>query len=99
MNRQLSEIGVNSTGGRALPPLHFDLVHADNDFASAHVFETEEFGFIVATQPMVDEMLRLSQRLIAQNLAFMRLQIAPSATSLELAHLLVLVQFCLVNFA
>ena len=40
MNRQLSDIGVNSTGGRALPSLHFDLVHADNEFASAHVFET-----------------------------------------------------------
>jgi hypothetical protein len=97
MNRQLSDIGVNSTGGRVLPPLHFDLVHADNEFASAHVFETEEFGFIVATQPMVDEMLRLSQRLIAQNLEFMLLQIAPCATLLDLAHQLVLMQFCLVT--
>ena len=26
MNRQLSDIGVNSTGGVELPPLHFDLV-------------------------------------------------------------------------
>jgi hypothetical protein len=27
MNQQLSDIGVNSTGGRPLPPIHFDLVH------------------------------------------------------------------------
>ncbi|HLW75672.1 MAG TPA: hypothetical protein VKS01_01785 [Bryobacteraceae bacterium] len=97
MNRQLSDIGVNSTGGRALPPLHFDLVDANNELASAHVFETVEFGFIVATKPLVDEMRRLSRRLIAQNLAFMRLQIAPSATLPELAHVLVLVQLCLVT--
>jgi hypothetical protein len=97
MNLQLSDIGINSTAGRALPPLHFDLVHADNEFASAHVFETEEFGFIVATRPMVDEMQRLSQRLIAQNREFMCLQIAPCATSLNLAHQLVLMQFCLVT--
>ncbi len=97
MNQQLANIGVNSTGGRTLPPLHFDIVRADKGVATAHVFPTEEFGFIVVTEPMVEEMLRLSQLLIEQNLAFMRLQIAPSATSLELAHVLVLMQFSLVT--
>ena len=97
MNRQLSDIGVNSTGGVALPPLHFELVSVHNDVAAAHVFEAEEFTFIVMTQPMFDEMLRLSRRLVEQNRAFMSLQIAPSASPPEIAQLLLLMQFSFVT--
>jgi len=97
MNLQLSDIGANSTGGQVLPPLNFDLVLARDNVADAHVFETEEFGFIVVTQPMVDEMLTLSARLVNQNRAFMSLQIAPSATLQDMAHFLVLLPFCLVT--
>jgi hypothetical protein len=97
MNHQLSDIGVNSTGGVALPPLHFELVGVHNDVAAAHVFEAEEFTFIVMTQPMFEEMLRLSRRLVEQNHAFMSLQIAPSASPHEIAQLLLLMQFSFVT--
>ncbi len=95
-NHQLSDIGVNSTGGYPLPPLHFDLVRVLNDVADAHVFETEESAFIVVTQPMVDEMLILSRLLVEQNPVFMSRQIAPSASPQEIAQLLLLMQFSLV---
>jgi hypothetical protein len=97
MNQQLSDIGLNSTGGHPLPPLHFDLVRVLNDTAAAHVFETEEFAFIVVTEPMVHEMLMLSQGLVAQNRSFMTLQIAPAASPREVAQLLLFMQFCFVT--
>jgi hypothetical protein len=56
MNHQLSDIGVNSTGGVVLPPLHFELVRAHNDVAAAQTFEAERISFIVMTQAMFDEM-------------------------------------------
>ena len=97
MNRQLSDIGVNSTAGKDLPPLHFDLVRVTGKIAAAHVFETEEFGFIVVTLPMVDEMLAFSTRLVTQNRAFMGLQIAPDAKLVDIAHFFVFLQFCFVT--
>jgi len=97
MNHQLSDIGITSTGGVALPPLHFELVSVHAGVAAAHIFEAEEFGFIVMTQPMFDEMLRLSRRLVEQNPAFMDLQIAPAASSVEIADLLLLMQFSFVT--
>ncbi len=97
MNQQLSDIGINSTGGYALSPLHFDLVEVNDNKARAHVFETEEFGFIVVTQPMVDEMKVLSSCLVDQNPIFMNLQIAPLAISEDIVHLLLLMQFCFVT--
>jgi hypothetical protein len=97
MNQQLSDIGVNSSGGRLLPPIHFDLVEVLNDIASAHVFEADALAFIVVTRPMVDEMLRLSNALVEQNRVFMRLQIAPEASSREIAQLLLFMQFCIVT--
>jgi len=36
MNQQLSNVGENSTGGVALPPLHFELVCVEDDVAAAH---------------------------------------------------------------
>jgi hypothetical protein len=95
-NQQLSDIGETSTGGVALPPLHFELVQVDNGIASAHTFETGEWGFIVLTQPMLDEMLRLSRRLVDENRALMTLQIAPMATAEEISHLILLMQFSFV---
>jgi len=97
MNQQLSDIGVNSTGGYPLPSLHFDLVRVLNNVAAAHVFETQELGFIVLTQPMVDEMTMLSHRLVERNRSFMRLQIAPAASLRDIAQLLLLMQFCFVT--
>ena len=35
-----------------------------NNAAAAHIFEAEEFGFIVMAQPMLDEMLGLSRHLV-----------------------------------
>ncbi|MGD1096635.1 MAG: hypothetical protein ABSB35_32155 [Bryobacteraceae bacterium] len=96
MNQQLSDIGVNSTGGRLLPPIHFDLVQVLSDIASAHVFEADGLAFIVVTQPMVDEMLRLSHTLVERNPVLMSMQIAPAASSHEIAQLLLFMQFCLV---
>ncbi len=96
-NHQLSDIGVNSTGGVALPPLHFELVRVDNDVAGAHTFKVDEWGFIIMTQPMFDEMLRLSRLLVDQNRAFMSLQIAPEASAQEISQLLLLMQFCFVT--
>jgi hypothetical protein len=91
-------MGVNSTGGLTLPPFHFDFVRVDpkNPIAGAHAFETEEFGFIVMTEPMVDEMRRLSSSLVERNRALMHLQIAPAASALEIAQLLLFIQFCFV---
>jgi hypothetical protein len=60
-------------------------VRVQNDVAAAHIFEAEGFGFIVMTQPMFDEMLRLSRQLVEQNRAFMNLQIAPSASPHEIS--------------
>ncbi len=97
MNLQLSDIGVTSTGGVALPPLHFELVTVNNGVAAAHVFEADELGFIVMTQPMFDEMLRLSRLVVAKNAALFSLQIAPSAGAEEIAQLLLLMQFCFVS--
>ncbi len=97
MNLQLSDIGVTSTRGVALPPLHFELVTVSNDLAAAHTFEAGEWGFIVMTQPMFDEMLRLSRLVVAQNAAFFSLQIAPSAGAEKIAQLLLLMQFCFVS--
>ena len=97
MNQQLSDIGVNSTGGVTLPPLHFELVRADGGKATAHTFESNEWGFIVLTQPMFDEMTRLSHLLVDQNRAFFALQIAPGAPAHEIAQLLLLMQFCFVT--
>lgn len=97
MNLQLSDIGVTSTGGVALPPLHFELVTVDNGVAAAHTFEAEEWGFIVMTQPMFDEMLRLSRLVVAKNAALISVQIAPSASVEEIAQLLLLMQFCFVS--
>jgi hypothetical protein len=99
MNHQLSDIGVNSTSGVALPPLHFELVSVRNDVAAAHVFEAQDFTFIVMTQPMFDEMLRLSRRLVERNRVFMNLQIAPSASPHEIAQLLLLMQFLICDVA
>jgi hypothetical protein len=89
MNRQLSDIGANSTGGQELLPLHFDLVRVRDNVAAAHVFETDEFGFILVTEPMVKEMLTLSRKLVDQNHAFMVMQIAPDAKLLDIAHFFV----------
>jgi hypothetical protein len=97
MNRQLSDIGVNSTGGHLLPPIHFDLVEVLADIKNAHVLEGDGLAFIVVTQPMVDEMLRLSQILVERNRVFIRLQIAPAANSHEIAQLILFMQFCLVT--
>ena len=97
MNHQLSDIGVNSTGGVALPPLHFELVRADDGKASAHTFESDEWGFIVMTQPLFEEMLRLARLLVDQNRPFFTLQITPDATTHEIAQLLLLMQFCFVT--
>ena len=97
MNLQLSDIGVTSTGGVALPPLHFELVMVNNGVAVAHAFEADELGFIVMTQPMFDEMLRLSRLVVAKNAALFSLQIAPSAGAEEIAQLLLLMQFCFVG--
>jgi hypothetical protein len=96
MNQQLSDIGSNSTGGVHLPQLHFELVRVQNGQAAAHVFETDEYGFIVMTQPMFDEMLNLSRSAVAENWAFMTLQIAPGAGPEEIAQLLLLMQFTFV---
>jgi len=38
MNQQLTDIGVNSTGGRLLPPIHFDLVKVLNDYVNGARF-------------------------------------------------------------
>ena len=97
MNRQLADVGVNSTGGVLLPPLHFELVRAHDAKAAAHTFESDEWGFIVLTQPMFDEMLRLARLLVDQNRAFFTLQIAPGAGAEEIAQLLLLMQFCFVT--
>jgi hypothetical protein len=78
MNVQLADMGVNSTGGLTLPPFHFDFVRVNKPLAAAHAFETEEFGFIVMTEPMADEMRRLSNSLVERHRAFMLLQIAPA---------------------
>jgi hypothetical protein len=40
-NRQLADIGVNSTAGVALPPLHFELVRVNGSQSAAHTFESE----------------------------------------------------------
>jgi hypothetical protein len=95
-NHQLSNIGVNSTGGVALPPLHFELVHVDNDMASAHTFEADEWDFIIMTRPMLDEMLGLSRQLVDGNPKFMAMQLAPLASRREISQLLLVMQFCLV---
>ena len=93
MNRQLSDIGVNSTGGLELPPLHFDLVRAEGTVAAAHVFHVDELAFIVVTEPMVDEMARLATKFVGQNRCLLELQIAPDALPLEIAWFLVFLQF------
>jgi hypothetical protein len=97
MNRQLSDIGVNSTAGVALPPLHFELVRVNGDQSAAHTFDSEDYGFIVMTQPMFDEMLRLAHLLVHGNRAFFSLQIAPDAGQDAIAQLLLMMQFCLVT--
>lgn len=95
-NHQLADIGVNSTAGVVLPPLHFELIEVNNDSAGAHTFEADEWGFIVMTKPMLDEMLRLSRLLVDQNPVFMTQQIAPAASAQEISELLLLMQFCFV---
>jgi hypothetical protein len=97
MNRQLSDIGVNSTAGVALPPLHFELVRVNGDQSAAHTFPSEEYSFIVVTQPMFDGMLRLARLLVDGNRAFFRLQIAPEASQDTIAQLLLMMQFCFVT--
>src|ERR1035438_6679225 len=97
MNRQLSDIGVSSTGGVSLPPLHFEMVRVQNKKPCAHVFETGDYGFILIIHPIVDEMLNLSRRAVKKNWAFMTLQIAPSANDEQIAQLLLLIQFSFVN--
>ena len=97
MNRQLSDIGVNSTGGVELPPLHFDLVRVQGKVAAAHVFETDEFAFIVVTEPMVDEMFALATEFVRQNGYLFSLQIASDAIPVDIAHFLVFLQFCFVT--
>jgi len=97
MNHQLSDVGVTSTDGAVVPTLHFELVHAQNHVKTAHMFEAGEFGFVVMTQPMFDEMLMLSDRFVEQNPALTQLQLAPSAPPREVAQLLLLIQFSLVT--
>ena len=97
INEQLSDIGVNSTGGRVMPRLHFEMVEVKSDERKAHVFEAQEFTFIVVTQPMVDEMLKYARRLVKQNWAFMSLQIAPAANQEEIALLIWLMQMLFVT--
>lgn len=97
MNRQLSDLGVNSTGGIELPPLRFELVRVTNNEASAHVFETGEYTFVVMTQPMFDGMLGLSRQAVKENWALMTLQIAPAARPEEIAQLLLMMQFTFVG--
>jgi hypothetical protein len=96
MNGQLSNLGVNSTGGRHVPPLHFDLVRVKDKTAAAHVFEADGFAFIIVTEPMVQEMLAISGKLVNQNRALIALQIAPDAEVLDVVHFLVFLQFCFV---
>jgi hypothetical protein len=97
MNQQLSDIGVNSTGGVDLPPLRFEMVRVSAREARAHVFEADEYSFIVVTQPMFDEMLDLSRRVVRANRGLMTLQIAPSAKPEEIAQLLLMMQFSFVG--
>jgi len=97
MNQQLSDIGVNSTGGVTLPPLRFEMVRVRDHEASAHVFESDEYTFIVMTHPMFDEMLDLSRLVVKTNWALMTLQIAPLAKPEEIAQLLLMMQFSFVG--
>jgi hypothetical protein len=97
MNRQLTDLGINSTGGTVLPPLHFDLVRVRENVSIAHVFQTDEFAFIVVSEPMVDEMLRLSSDVVNQNGFFIRQQIAPLGALDDIAQLFVFLQFCFVT--
>ena len=87
----------DSTGGRLLPPIHFDLVEVLNNFTGAHVFEGDGIVFIVVARPMVDEMLELSHTLVRRNQALMQVQIAPDASFHDTAQLLLFMQFCLVT--
>lgn len=97
MNRQLSDLGVNSTQGLKLPPLRFELVRVNGKQASAHVFEDGGYAYLVMTQPMFDEMLELSRRAVNTNWALMTLQIAPAAKAEEIAQLLLMMQFSFVG--
>jgi hypothetical protein len=54
-------------------------------------------GVIVITQPMLDEMLRLSRAVVQRNAALMSLQIAPAADAQGIAQLLLVMQFCFVS--
>lgn len=97
MNRQLSDIGVNSTGGVALPPLHFDLVRVQGKVATAHVFRVEELAFIVITEPMVNEMLALAEKFVRQNIHLFNLYIAPEGSTIGIAHFIVFLQFSFIT--
>ena len=96
MNLQLSDIGPNSSGQTRLPPLHFDLVHVTNDAAAAHVFEADDLSFIVATQPMIDQMLDLSERFVLENSYLVFDILRATGSPREIAQLLWFMQFCLV---
>jgi hypothetical protein len=97
MNQQLKDIGINSTGGTALPRLHFDLVQVRDDAETAHVFQTDEFAFIVVSEPMVDRMRKLSSEFMSQNGAFVRQRITPLGALDDVAQFFVFLQFCLVT--
>lgn len=97
MNRQLSDLVFNSIGSVELPPLHFDLVCVQGKVADAHVFETEEFAFIVVTEPLIDEMFALATRFVRQNRYLFSLQIAPEANPVDIVHFFVFLQFCFVT--
>jgi hypothetical protein len=103
MNQQLKDIGVNSTDGTLLPRLHFDLVRVRGDAATAHVFRTDEpevtdeFAFIVVSEPMVDRMHRLSSDFIRLNGILVRQRITSLGALDDIAQFLVFLQFCFVT--
>jgi len=95
-NRQLWDIGINSSAGRPLPQIHFDIVQVLDDVINAHVFQADSLAFIVVTEPMIKEMCRLSHLFVERHRALMKLQIAPNATTDGSARFLLFMQFCIV---
>jgi hypothetical protein len=73
------------------------LVRVNGKEASAHVFEADDYSYVVMTQPMFDEMLDLSRRAIKANLALITLQVAPAAKPEDVAQLLLMMQFSFVG--
>ena len=95
LNRALQNVGPAALAGK-IPPLHFDLVRVSNGQAEAHALSTQDYSFIVFTQPMCKQIWDSSWLVAEKNQALLGIQYFPGVPIKEIANFIYFLRLLLV---